>query len=57
LTGEYGLRDVFVGMPVKLGAYGVEGIMELELTDEEGKALLRGAEKIKAQLALLGETC
>ena len=57
LTGEYGLREVFVGMPVKLGAYGVEGIMELELTDEEGKALLRGAEKIKAQLALLGETC
>jgi len=57
LTGEYGLRDVFVGMPVKLGAHGVEGIMELELTDEEGKALLRGAEKIKAQLALLGETC
>jgi malate dehydrogenase len=56
LTGEYGLRDVFVGMPVKLGANGVEEIMELELTDEEGRTLLKSAGKIKAQLELLGET-
>lgn len=57
LTGEYGLRDVFVGMPVKLGANGVEDVLELELTDEEGQALLGSAQKIKAQLALLGEAC
>jgi malate dehydrogenase len=57
LTGEYGIRDVFVGMPVKLGANGVMEIQEIELTDEEGKALLKGAEKIKSQLAILGDSC
>lgn len=57
LSGEYGLRDVFVGMPVKLGANGVEDILEIELTDSEGQALLASAEKIRAQLAALGEEC
>lgn len=57
LSGEYGLRDVFVGMPVKLGANGVEDILEIELTDEEGQALLASAEKIRAQLAVIGEEC
>ena len=39
LEGEYGLRDVYVGVPVLLGAGGVEKIIEVELTPEEQAAL------------------
>jgi malate dehydrogenase len=35
LQGEYSIDDLFVGVPVKLGASGVEDIIELGLTDEE----------------------
>jgi malate dehydrogenase len=35
LQGEYGINDLFVGVPVKLGASGVEDIIELGLTEEE----------------------
>jgi malate dehydrogenase len=35
LQGEYGIDDLFVGVPVKLGASGIEDIVELGLTDEE----------------------
>lgn len=47
LTGEYGIDGVFVGAPVKLGANGLEEILELKLSDEELAALRRGAERIK----------
>jgi malate dehydrogenase len=57
LTGEYGVNGVFEGVPVKLGANGVEEIMEIDLTDAERLALHRSAEKIRAQLALIGEGC
>ncbi|RLI37829.1 malate dehydrogenase [Candidatus Bathyarchaeota archaeon] len=43
LNGEYGLKNVYVGVPVKLGAQGVEEIIELELTKDELKALQRSA--------------
>jgi malate dehydrogenase len=43
LDGEYGLKNVYVGVPVKLGAQGVEEIIELELTEDELKALQRSA--------------
>ena len=46
LEGEYGLSDVCVGVPVKLGAGGVEEVVELELTDEEQAALGRSAEEV-----------
>ena len=39
LEGEYGLRDLYVGVPVQIGAGGVEKIFELKLTDDEKKAL------------------
>jgi len=55
LTGEYGIRDTFVGVPVKLGSRGVEDVLELTLTDAERAALLASAAKIKRQLALLEE--
>ena len=35
LEGEYGVNNVFIGVPVVLGESGVEKIIELELTDEE----------------------
>jgi len=58
LKGEYGLNDVFVGVPVKLGAGGVEEIVRLPLTQDEQAALQRSAEavcglieKVEARLA------
>ncbi len=47
LQGEYGIRDLFVGVPVKLGARGVEQIIEIELTAEEAAALHRSAAAVK----------
>ena len=47
LEGEYGLRDVYVGVPVLLGAGGVEKIIEVELTAEEQAALKRSAEAVE----------
>jgi malate dehydrogenase len=47
LQGEYGIRDLFVGVPVKLGAKGVEQIMEIKLTPEEDAALKKSAAAVK----------
>lgn len=47
LEGEYGLRDVFVGVPVILGQNGVEKVVEIELTKEEKEALCKSAEDVK----------
>src|SRR4029453_15284606 len=43
LQGEYGIRDLFVGVPVKLGAKGVEEIVQIKLTVEEQAALNKSA--------------
>ena len=43
LQGEYGLQDLFIGVPVKLGAAGIEEIIEIKLTDEERAALKKSA--------------
>ena len=47
LEGEYGLRDVYVGVPVLLGAGGVEKIIEVELTADEHTALERSAAAVE----------
>jgi malate dehydrogenase len=47
LQGEYGIRDLFVGVPVKLGAAGVEQIIEIKLTAEEDAALKKSANAVK----------
>jgi malate dehydrogenase len=47
LQGEYGVRDLFVGVPIKLGAGGVEGIIEITLTPEENAALQKSAAAVK----------
>jgi malate dehydrogenase len=55
LTGQYGLKDLYCGVPVKIGKTGVREVVELSLTDEERDALHRSAEHVKelcAKLAL-----
>jgi len=46
-NGEYGIKGVFVGLPVKLGRGGVEEVFEINLTDEESKALHISASHVK----------
>lgn len=46
LTGQYGISDVYVGVPVHLGAQGVTKIVELDLTEEELSALKKSAEGV-----------
>ncbi len=46
LQGEYGLRDIFFGVPVQLGRKGVEKVMEYNLSDEEQAALRASAEGV-----------
>ena len=53
LDGEYGLKDICFGVPVKLGAGGVEAIIELQLTDEEKKLVGKSAESVKKSIAEL----
>jgi malate dehydrogenase len=50
LDGEYGLKDICFGVPVKLGANGVESIIELQLTDEEKKLVTKSAESVKKSI-------
>jgi malate dehydrogenase len=54
LQGEYGLKDVFVGVPVKLGAKGLEEIILLELTDAEQSALNKSAEVVRELQKITG---
>ena len=54
LEGEYGLSDIYFGVPVKLGCDGVEGIIEVKLTPEEKAALDRSAASVKKSILELG---
>ena len=47
LQGEYGINDLFVGVPVKLGAAGVEQIIQINLTESERVALHKSAASVK----------
>ena len=47
LEGEYGIRDVFVGVPVKLGAAGIEKVYQIHLTGEEQQALEKSAAAVR----------
>ena len=53
LQGEYGQQDLFIGVPVKLGANGVEDIIEINLTDEEKQALQKSADAVQELKDLL----
>ncbi|BCW94371.1 MAG: malate dehydrogenase [Thermoanaerobaculum sp.] len=50
LQGEFGLKDVWVGVPCKLGASGMEGVFELKLTEEELALLHKSAADVKNQM-------
>ncbi len=47
LEGEYGINNLFIGVPVKLGEAGVEEIIQIELTDEERDALHQSASSVR----------
>ena len=53
LNGEYGLKDICFGVPVKLGAKGAESIIQLELTEEEKKLLAKSAESVRKSISEL----
>ncbi len=54
-TGEYGISDVYVGVPARLGAKGVEEIVELDMNDDELAKLRAAAESIRARCADLAD--
>jgi len=47
LEGEYGVRDLFVGVPVKLGSRGIEKIFQIKLDASEQAALQKSAAAVK----------
>lgn len=53
LEGQYGLRDLYFGVPVKLGAQGMEGIIEVSLTEEEKALVQRSADAVRRSIAEL----
>jgi malate dehydrogenase len=54
LQGEYGTRDVFVGVPCKLGARGVEKIIEIKLTADEDGAFKKSAAAVRELVGVIG---
>jgi malate dehydrogenase len=55
LQGEYGIKDLFVGVPVKLGAKGVEKVYEIKLTESEKTELDKSAGAVKELIDVLKE--
>lgn len=53
LQGEYGLKGMYIGVPVIIGKGGIEKIVEIELTAQERQALNESAERVKQLLAIL----
>jgi malate dehydrogenase len=54
LEGEYGIKGLYVGVPVKLGEKGIEQIIQIKLTPEEKTALDKSAEAVKELVAVIG---
>jgi malate dehydrogenase len=52
LQGEYGLNDLFLGVPCRLGCRGVEGILEVTLTEDEKKALHVSADSVRKNVEI-----
>jgi malate dehydrogenase len=54
LEGEYGIQGLFVGVPVKLGAKGVEQIIEIHLSNEERAQLQKSAAAVQELVGIIG---
>jgi malate dehydrogenase len=54
LEGEYGIKGLFVGVPVKLGANGIEQIIEIKLESDEKAALNRSSASVRELVTVLG---
>ena len=54
LEGEYGIRGLYVGVPVQIGAGGVERVIEIQLTDAERKALETSAAHVRELVEAMG---
>jgi len=55
LNGEYGLKDIYLGVPVKLGKKGVEEIIEIKLDKDEKKLLIESANSVKETMKALDD--
>jgi malate dehydrogenase len=53
LQGEYGIDDLYMGVPVKLGAGGIEEILEVDLSDDEQRMLQASADAVREVVAVL----
>src|SRR3954447_14593559 len=56
LEGEYGIDGLYMGVPVKLGARGIEDIVELDLGDDERQALNTSADAVREVVGVLGSS-
>ena len=54
LQGEYGIEGLFVGVPVKLGAKGIEQVIEIELNPKEKELLQKSADAVKELVGVMG---
>lgn len=52
-NGEYGIKGIYLGVPIVIGKNGVEKIVEIELNDSEKKLLSESAERVKSLIAIL----
>jgi malate dehydrogenase len=55
LNGEYGIKDLYLGVPVKLGKHGVEEIIQISLNEEENKMFRESAKSVKELMHALDE--
>ncbi|QTA88237.1 malate dehydrogenase [Desulfonema magnum] len=53
LEGEYGINNLFIGVPVKLGTNGIEDIIQIKLTDDEKAALSKSADAVQELVEIL----
>ena len=54
LQGEYGINNLFIGVPTKLGAKGLEQIIEIELTEQERTLLQKSADAVRELIKVMG---
>ena len=53
LEGEYGINNLYAGVPIKLGASGVEEIIQVDLTEEESIALKNSADSVQELIEIM----